>query len=118
MDERDLCPCPFCGGAAEFERRGTPRQSCIVVCSECGAKHESGDTWNSGYSWNQRAGSPVLSFLRTVTRVPVAESCPEGGSSAGVEYTEPLEFVFGGFTWRADGARCPDGHLIYHRIDP
>lgn len=119
MDEMELRPCPFCGKAAEFERRGDRRQSCIVVCSECGARHESGDTWNSGSSWNRRAepAMPDLSFLRTVTRAPVTESCPEGGSSAGVQYTEPLEFAFGGFTWRADGARCPDGHLIYKRVD-
>ena len=36
MDEMELRPCPFCGKAAEFERRGDRRQSCIVVCSECG----------------------------------------------------------------------------------
>jgi len=50
-----LKPCPFCGGEAEFERKGTGRQSCIVRCTDCGASHESGDTWDSGSSWNQRA---------------------------------------------------------------
>ena len=50
-----LLPCPFCGGAAEFEREGTPRQSCIVVCSDCGARHESSDQdAHSGSSWNRR----------------------------------------------------------------
>jgi len=52
-----LLPCPFCGHDAEFEREGTGRQSCIVTCTDCGARHESGDTWNSGHSWNRRTPS-------------------------------------------------------------
>ena len=51
-----LKPCPFCGGDAEFERLGTGRQSCIVACGNCGARHESSDEYErSGSSWNQRA---------------------------------------------------------------
>ena len=50
-----LKPCPFCGGEAEFERTGTPRQSCIVTCTECGCRLESGETGElSGISWNTR----------------------------------------------------------------
>lgn len=51
----ELLPCPFCGGQASFERRGTPRQSCIVVCGWCGCRHESGDEGaKCGESWNTR----------------------------------------------------------------
>lgn len=51
-----LAPCPFCGGEAHFERTGTPRQSCIVACTECGARLETGETWeHSGKAWNRRA---------------------------------------------------------------
>lgn len=52
-----LKPCPFCGHETPyFERMGTPRQSCIVVCGDCGARHESGDEGaRNGASWNQRA---------------------------------------------------------------
>ncbi len=51
-----LLPCPFCRGAASFERMGTRRQSCIITCGNCGARHESGDEGaNSGQSWNTRA---------------------------------------------------------------
>lgn len=51
-----LKPCPFCGGEAEFERTGTSLHSCIVSCTNCGARHESGDEdGNSGRSWNMRA---------------------------------------------------------------
>jgi len=55
MDE--LLPCPFCGhDSPEFERMGTRRQSCIVICGHCGARHESSDEdAESGSSWNQRA---------------------------------------------------------------
>lgn len=54
-----LKPCPFCGGEAEFERLGTGRVSCIVVCYGCGARHESGDSGAaSGTSWNRRHTEP------------------------------------------------------------
>ncbi|SOY79979.1 hypothetical protein CBM2599_A120544 [Cupriavidus taiwanensis] len=52
----ELKPCPFCGGNAHFERMGTGRQSCIVECGNCGARHESSDEYDrSGMSWNERA---------------------------------------------------------------
>jgi Lar family restriction alleviation protein len=54
MNINELKPCPFCGGKAEFERVGTQRESCIVTCEDCGGRHESGDTWDSGSSWNRR----------------------------------------------------------------
>lgn len=54
-----LLPCPFCGNETpEFERVGSPRQSCIVICGSCGARHESSDEGSrNGSSWNQRAAS-------------------------------------------------------------
>lgn len=54
----NLKPCPFCGGEAEIERRGTHRQSMIIVCQECGARVESGDVMGmtppERYQWNMR----------------------------------------------------------------
>lgn len=53
----ELKSCPFCDGEAEFERLGTRRQSYIVVCTECGCRHESSDeNENNGRSWNRRVG--------------------------------------------------------------
>jgi Lar family restriction alleviation protein len=55
-DAVKLLPCPFCGGEAEFQRRGTGRVSCVVDCTECGASHSSSDEGDrSGTSWNRRA---------------------------------------------------------------
>ena len=56
MSALPLKPCPFCGHETpEFERMGTPRQSCIVACGNCGARHESSDEGDRcGSSWNQR----------------------------------------------------------------
>ena len=52
----ELKPCPFCGGQAYIEQRGTPRQSCIVECGSCGLRHDSGDEGDRcGTSWNRRA---------------------------------------------------------------
>jgi Lar family restriction alleviation protein len=54
----ELKPCPFCGGAAHIEQRGTPRQSCIVECGSCGLRHDSGDEGDMcGMSWNRRTAS-------------------------------------------------------------
>lgn len=59
-----LTPCPFCGGEAHFERMGTPRQSCIVECGSCGARHESSDEGErSGTQWNDRAARPPGTWL-------------------------------------------------------
>lgn len=51
-----LLPCPFCGNKeVHFERLGTPLQSCIVECGNCGARHESSDEDEQcGSSWNAR----------------------------------------------------------------
>lgn len=61
-----LLPCPFCGNESpSFERLGTHRQSCIVICGNCGARHESGDEDEKcGSSWNCRA-----SMLRPIPEV-------------------------------------------------
>ena len=56
MISLELKPCPFCGGEASFERNGTSRQSCIVVCESCGCRFESGEKGDAcGNSWNTRA---------------------------------------------------------------
>ncbi len=50
----ELKPCPFCGGEAEFERKGDRRQSTIVSCTCCGATQECGEEWDHGKTWNTR----------------------------------------------------------------
>lgn len=55
----DLLPCPFCGGEAGFERLGSMRQSCIVACSQCGARLETGEVFKCGTAWNQRHRVPA-----------------------------------------------------------
>lgn len=50
----ELKPCPFCGGEAEFERKGDRRQSTIVSCTCCGATQECGEEWGHGKTWNTR----------------------------------------------------------------
>ena len=56
MGNRELKPCPFCGGEAEYKRVGNPRQSEIVGCTDCHCTLESSDQDHySGSSWNTRA---------------------------------------------------------------
>mgnify|MGYP007068285915 CR=1 FL=1 len=51
----DLNPCPFCGGKAYFERVGTHRCSCVVVCEDCGCRLETNEEdIFCGMQWNQR----------------------------------------------------------------
>lgn len=53
-----LKPCPFCGGEPEVERIGTPRQSCIIACTDCGCRLETNETGDRcGYHWNDRVSS-------------------------------------------------------------
>ncbi len=54
MSDNGLKPCPFCGGEAEIERYGTQRQSCIIVCDDCGCRLEVNETFSCGDSWNNR----------------------------------------------------------------
>ena len=64
MDERaaeaeaKLKPCPFCQGKARIERIGTMRQSCVIVCEDCGCLLESGEVWTMGEKWNRRYHLP------------------------------------------------------------
>lgn len=58
----ELKPCPFCGGRAEVEREGTSKQSCVVVCEDCGCRLESNEIGH-GERWNRRADpAPVDPF--------------------------------------------------------
>jgi Lar family restriction alleviation protein len=61
----ELKPCPFCGHEAEFERLGDRRQSCIVACTGCGARHESSDEGeHNGKSWDRREETAEVRRLR------------------------------------------------------
>ena len=59
-DSVELKPCPFCGGEAEIERYGTPRQSTIVRCTDCGCTIEGPEEFAHGQQWNTRATDPLL----------------------------------------------------------
>ena len=61
----ELMPCPFCGGYAEFERMGGPRNSCVVACTDCGCRLETNESWpNSGKQWNIRVPPSLPSTHR------------------------------------------------------
>jgi hypothetical protein len=62
-----LKPCPFCGHTTPyFERIGTRRASCIVVCGYCSGSHESSDEdENNGRSWNHRIAPESLTEALT-----------------------------------------------------
>lgn len=87
-----LLPCPFCGhDTPEFERIGTPGQSCIVECGMCGCRHESSDEGvRNGASWNTRealaqpdADDKVVAFV-----VPTSHVTQDGSMEDGPEYLE------------------------------
>ncbi|MBF0212272.1 MAG: Lar family restriction alleviation protein [Magnetococcales bacterium] len=83
-----LRPCPFCGGKAEFEQLGTRFQSCTVACTECGGRHESGDSVDrNGSSWNMMdksndrlvaASQGLLSSLRDILSIVEASDGVSG----------------------------------------
>ena len=55
-----LRECPFCGGEAEFKRKGTARASNQVGCTCCGADLEDGATFNHESAWNDRPREKAL----------------------------------------------------------
>jgi len=67
----ELKPCPFCGDTdVAVEQPGASRQSCIVVCTNCGVRLESNETgW--GKWWNTRVGDAWIS---------VDERLPDSGT--------------------------------------
>lgn len=64
VEEKDLLPCPFCGGKAHFIRRGTAKQSCQVECTYCGCWLETGEVWSSGEAWNSRRDIAAMTAAR------------------------------------------------------
>jgi len=56
--EPALLGCPFCGGEAEVERKGSARASMIIACTNCGGRMESGDVYGltkpESWAWNRR----------------------------------------------------------------
>lgn len=56
-----LKPCPLCEEEAEFERFGTLKVSCIVICKSCGCTVESNETdIQCGSQWNTRPADKVI----------------------------------------------------------
>lgn len=71
----DLLPCPFCGRSAAFERLGTPRQSCIIVCEWCGCRLETNEVGAAcGSQWNRRSPIPPRSFTLSLPDAAYAAS--------------------------------------------
>jgi Lar family restriction alleviation protein len=70
-----LKPCPFCGGEPYFERLGDPRQSCILVCGNCGCRHESSDEGvENGTSWNDRPVQASEAAIRNAIQLLETEA--------------------------------------------
>ena len=70
----ELRECSLCRGKAQIERKGTARQSMVIVCEDCGLRCESGDVYGvtpvESYRWNTRPADAVRvkgeKFLRAV----------------------------------------------------
>jgi hypothetical protein len=92
VPEKNLRPCPFCGGRAQYDRVGTKTRSCVVSCEDCGCRLETGEVWTSGQAWNKRHGEgvePVTTGLRETT-----EDTMIAAHKAGVAYwkrNKPLQ---------------------------
>jgi len=51
--EKPLCPCPFCGGVADFKGAGN---GCVVVCVVCRAEScACVSEMQARAAWNRRA---------------------------------------------------------------
>ena len=83
---------------------GTPRQSCIVICGNCGCRHESSDEdEHSGTSWNTRAA--LAQPAEPVARVRIHKT----GGNAGLAWSAvPVE----------DAPLMRDGDPLYAAPQP
>lgn len=79
-DSVELKPCPFCGGEAEIERYGTPRQSTIVCCTDCGCTIEGPEEFAHGRQWNTRATDPLLDEMAEALKAMLARESASGRS--------------------------------------
>lgn len=116
-DPVKLLPCPFCGGEASLDldgaRRGTPRQSCIVVCLDCGARRESSDEGDlSGSAWNKRhlAVTPVAAAPEAVPASPWPSRPPDFNRW----YADAARFL--AFVHAHPRAWCRDGRMKYLNV--
>lgn len=55
----ELNPCPFCGGAAKYERECDDRGNAAIECQGCGASVGANDLVAGIERWNRRASSPA-----------------------------------------------------------
>ena len=76
----ELLPCPFCGGDAYIERVGNRRQSTIYECGSCGCRLETGEEFNHGKRWNERAESEEITRLRAALEWQPIETAPKDGT--------------------------------------
>lgn len=53
-----LLPCPFCGRSAHVEQYGDRSKSTIYQCDNCSCSLETGEEWDHGRIWNERAAIP------------------------------------------------------------
>jgi hypothetical protein len=74
----ELKPCPFCGGNAVYDRRGSHRQSTIVECTECSARLESNDYLFPERAWNTRADLPDDKSAARIAELEARVSFLEG----------------------------------------
>jgi|GEM_PF-3115111 len=70
MQSEELKPCPFCGHSAHIEQRGDRSMSTIYQCDNCGCSLETGEEFNHGAGWNNRAAlEAALSAAEPVATV-------------------------------------------------
>jgi len=59
-DEKELLPCPFCGGPAVKEHPGKeiwgPNPETLIACSKCSASIFAYSEEDAVRQWNQRVG--------------------------------------------------------------
>ena len=103
----ELLPCPFCGGDAYIEQAGNRRQSTIYECGSCGCRLETGEEFNHGKRWNERAESEEITRLRAALEWQPIATAPKNEFVllAGPSGYTTIETVF------ATGRMCSDYHV-------
>ena len=86
-----LKPCPFCGNDARIERYGDRRQSTIYQCDYCSCSLETGEEFDHGARWNQRAALSSTSVSADIVNAAWNEGKRRGMTGLPSDFRSVIE---------------------------
>jgi Lar family restriction alleviation protein len=110
-DQPKLKHCPFCGGKSNIDNYGNNRVSTQYSCEDCGARKETGETFNHGKDWNTRTPPKVKALKwRNFEWKLVPESVSTNSVTRYAVFFRETEGLWGANYVGIDGRESKIGH--------